>query len=458
MPAIYPFVPVQYAQAVSAKPGTPADLSALIAPPYDVLDQPGKDGLLARSEDNIVAIDLPHLPAKDLGPDIEYASAGLRLRAKLQEGVFVKRAEPVMFVYRQTFEYAGSRHQRTGVVATLDIAPFGPGKDGRGGILPHEQTFSGPKQDRLALMQATGMQISPIFGLVPDEHHNLARRVAHIAGLRPAEVVGTTDDGCLHELWAVHDEGTLAHLTHDLAGQDVLIADGHHRYTTAMTYLEHLQAGGKKLPADHPARRCMFVLVSLHDPGLVIGPTHRVLAGIKGYSWHAFERASKGHLHLAPVHGGLGSIEHAIKVGAKKGGKNVLGLYDFATGTAHLCTPTDPDPLKGAFPDKPHAWRTLDVAICQHLIVEQIAQAKLNGGQPVQWAFPHSVADVDALGRGEGGKSGVGADFEPQLGVILDPTPLTAVRAVCGANELMPQKSTYFYPKLATGLFMFGLS
>lgn len=454
MPTIYPFAAVQFAQAFSAKPGHQADLSTLLAPPYDVLDQRGKDALLARNDDNIVAIDLPHLPAKQLGPDAAYQSAALRLRAKLKDGTLARREKPVMFAYRQTFTFAGKEHRRAGLIATLDVRPFGPSKDGSGGILPHEQTFSGPKEDRLALMKATAMQLSPIFGLVPDDQHNLTRRLAHICASRPAEVVATTDDGTRHEMWCVDGDAMITNLVHDVRGQDVFIADGHHRYTTAINYMNGLG----KLPSGHAASRCMFVLISMHEPGLVIGPTHRVLAGMKGYSWGAFERAARGHLFMTPVKGGLGAIESAIKTGAKRSGKNCLGLYDFATEKAYVCTPVDPDPLKKDFAKKPLAWRTLDVAICQHLIVEQICQPKLNAGQPVQWAFPHAVSEVAALGRGEQLSSGGGAGFAAQLAVIVDPTPLTAVREVSRANELMPQKSTFFYPKLATGLALHGLA
>jgi uncharacterized protein (DUF1015 family) len=464
MPRTHPFHAVQFAEAFGATPGHPVDVSALIAPPYDVLDAGAKDALLARDERNIVAIDLPHLPAKQLGPDSAYAAAALRLFEYLKSGVLHKHHQPVMFVYRQTFTFERQQHQRTGLVATIDLLPFGPDTDGTrgGGVLPHEQTFSGPKEDRLALMRATRTQLSPIFGLVPDDKRNLAERLDQHTRHHVPSVRATTADSAgetLHELWTVADSATIAHLQGATLGQDVFIADGHHRYTTALNYAQQLRSAGKHPAPDHPALRCMFVLISMHDKGLVIGPTHRVLAGMPGYSWDAFERASKGLLQLEPLKGGLGAIEHALKSGARRSGKNSLALYDFATGHAHLCTPTDPDPLKAQFPDKPQAWRTLDVAICQHLIVERICQAKLMAGatDPVRWAFPHSIEEVAAIGDGRQTSAGGGPDFGAQLAVIVDPTPLQAVRDVSRASELMPQKSTFFYPKLATGLFMHGL-
>ena len=150
MPAVYPFRAVHYAATAG---GT--DVSPLVAPPYDVLDAGAKARLLARSPDNIVAVDLPHLPAKELGPPEAYASAGATYRRWLNDGVLTRSATEAMFVYRQTFESAGKTFQRTGMACTVETRPFGPSIDGSGGILPHEETFSGPKEDRLALMRAT---------------------------------------------------------------------------------------------------------------------------------------------------------------------------------------------------------------------------------------------------------------------------------------------------------------
>jgi uncharacterized protein (DUF1015 family) len=132
----------------------------------------------------------------------------------------------------------------------------------------------------------------------------------------------------------------------------------------------------------------------------------------------------------------------------------VMGLYDFATRACHTAVPALPDPLAAKFPRKVQAWRQLEVAIVQHLVVEEICQPALNAGNPVQWAFPHSIEEVREIGAGKEKGSGGGESFAPQLAVIVRPTPLEAVRAVSRANELMPQKSTFFYPKLATGLFI----
>lgn len=453
MPTVWPFRAVQFAQFESAGAGAgpPADLSSLVAPPYDVLDAAGKAALLARSPHNIVAVDLPHVPPKELGPPGAYEGAAALYRRWLDEGVLARRTRPGMWVYRATFTFHGRRHARTGMACALPVWPMGPRTGG--GILPHEETFSGPKEDRLALMRATRAQLSPIFGLHADERGIAAALLAALAARRAPGATATTMDGTLHECWTIDADEDVAAYRDALADQDVFIADGHHRYTTQINYLRELEARGR-VGEDHPARRSLFVLVSMSDPGMVIGPTHRVLGGMSGYSWDAFAKAAAGMLTIVPAVGGLDDLELALREVSERVGRGAIGLYDYATRSTHIATPRDPDPLAPRFPTRVPAWRTLDVALVQHLLVEELAQPVLNAGRPVRWAFPHSIAEVLEIGAGRQTGAGGGEGFTPQLAVIVRPTPSEAVRAVSRAGELMPQKSTFFYPKLATGLFM----
>lgn len=452
MPKVFPFRAIQYSRAAA---GT-TDVSALVAPPYDVLDGAGKAALLARSAKNIVAADLPHIPAKELGPPAAYSGAAALFRSWLSDGSMSKSARPAMFVYRETFQTSGKTFQRTGMACTVETVPFGPRTGG--GVLPHEETFSGPKEDRLALMKATGAQLSPIFGLHADEKGGATAVLARVCASREPDMIADLGDGVKHEVWTVEDAATIAAYQAALSGDDIFIADGHHRYNTALNYLRGLEeAAGAPLPADHPARRCMMVLVGMNDPGMVIWPTHRVLGGMSGYSWDAFARAAAGVLKIEPVEGGLAALERAVHQTARLGDPRV-GLYDFATGKGAVAAPASADPLATRFAAKPRAWRDLDVAFVQYVIVEGLAQPALNSGQPVKWAFPHTIAEVEEIGAGHEKGSGGGKGFAPQLGVILRPTPLEAVKVVSRAGELMPQKSTFFYPKLATGLFINDLS
>ncbi len=443
MPQVFPFSPLQYAHGRG-------DVSAVIAPPYDVLGEPDKAAMLERDGHNIVAVDLPHVPPKELGPKEAYETAAATLERWIETGVLAQQEIPAIYAYRQSFEFLGKPYQRCGMACTVETMPFGPRKGG--GVLPHEQTFSGPKEDRFALMTATKAQLSPIFGLHADDSGRATSLTRKLMDAAEPDMTGTTSDGVEHEVWTITDADSIAAYRDALTGEDVFIADGHHRYITGLNYLAALEAAGP-LPADHPARRCMMVLVSMSDPGLAIGPTHRVLGGMADYSIEKFIEAATHDLAIKEVTANPSAIENAIEHAAVGVGHNALGLIDFASGRCFVATTHEPDALAAMFPKKPPAWRTLDVAVIQHLIVEKICQPKLNAGEPVKWAFPHSVEEVMAIGTGKETGAGGGSGFA-QLAVIVRPTPLDAVREISRANELMPQKSTYFYPKLATGLFV----
>lgn len=443
MPGVFPFRGVQYQAGVG-------DVSRFVAPPYDVLDKAGKERLLARSADNIVGIDLPHTPAKELGPPEAYERAAGSYRDLLARGVLCRRGAPAMFAYRQTFAGPDGRPvQRCGMACTVETVPFGPRPGG--GILPHEETFSGPKEDRMALMKATRAQMSPIFGLFADESGRATALLKQIMAAGPCHATADMGDGVRHEVWNIEDHGVIKAYQDALAGEDVFIADGHHRYTTGLNYLKSLEAE-VSIASDHPARRCMIVLVGMSDPGLLIWPTHRVLGGMKDYTIDMFLVAAANELRFEPVAGDLNALNKAV-LDVRGMGENRMGLWDFGRRQGYVIMPSSPDPLRARFPNKPEAWRKLDVALIQYHIVEGICQAKLNAGQPVKWAFPHTIAEVEEIGRGAETGAGGGAGFA-QMAVIVRPTPLSAVKDISRANELMPQKSTFFYPKLATGLFV----
>lgn len=441
MPATFPFRAVTY--------NTPnGDVRGLIAPPYDVLDTKAKAGLIGANAHNIVSIDLPHTPAKELGPPEAYATAAKHYADWMRSGVLRRADKPAIFAYRQVFEFLGKRFERCGMACTIDTVPFGPRKGG--GVLPHEQTFSGPKEDRFALMKATSCQLSPIFGLYADDLGRGTKITRSEMASREPDMTGDIGDGVQHEVWTVTDPSVISAFSDALIGEDIFVADGHHRYNTALNYLSHLESSGG-LASDHPARRTMFVLVGMSDPGLAIGPTHRVLGGMQGYSWEAFNHATKEHLEIEVIGKDPASIERTLA--KAQVGTCVLGLLDFKTGTCAIARPRSSDPLATMFPSKSAAWRGLDVAIIQHLLVEKICVPSLNSGKDIKWAFPHSMPEVLEIGSGRETGAGGGAGFA-QVAVIVRPTPLAAVRDVSKANELMPQKSTFFYPKLATGLFL----
>ena len=458
MPSVYPFRPLQYHHGRG-------DVSTEIAPPYDVLDSRAKAELLAKGPSNIVAVDLPHTPASHLGPEHVYAQAAAVLRRWIANRTLSQCALPSMFAYRQTFQSApGETIERCGMCCCVTTRPFRESEErhasascsvtgARGAILPHEETFSGPKEDRFALMYATGTQLSPIFGLHADERGDASRLIRRVMDSAPADLHAELG-GVRQEVWTITDDATIIAYQRALAAEDIFIADGHHRYNTQLNYINRLEADrGSPLPEDHPARRCMMVLVSMNDPGLVIWPTHRVFGGMNSYSIDRLLEASEGLLTLSPIQGELKKL-HAELTSQQIIDRPLVALFDVQSQQSFMAAPTTSDPLCSRYGNKPIAWRQLDVAFVQHVLAEQICQPKLNAGEPIRWAFPHSIEEIQALlARTETG-SGGGSGFEAQLVVLVRPTPLSAVREVSRAGELMPQKSTFFYPKLATGLWI----
>ena len=252
MADIRPFNAIRYA----LRPGT--DPSQLIAPPYDVLDEAGKAALQAKSPHNIVSIDLPFMPPKSVGPDAVYEQADTTMRKWLAEGVLAQDGRPAMYPYAQTYEHDGHTFNRRGFFALVKLSPFG-----KGAVVPHEKTYKGPIEDRLKLMRATGVQLSPIFGLYSDPKNEVMTALYQRAG-KP--LMSATLDGVDNKLWAEPDAEIENRVIDLMRSKPVYIADGHHRYTTALQYqADMVEKNGGPLPDAHPANWCLFVLVGMQE-------------------------------------------------------------------------------------------------------------------------------------------------------------------------------------------------
>ncbi len=425
--------------------------SAVVAPPYDVLSGEDKARLLSRDGHNVVAIDLPHIPPKQAGPDAVYEAAGATLKQWIAEGVLKQDGSPALYAYQQTYTHDGTTYKRRGFFGRVRLEAFGPG----GTIHPHEQTFSGPKEDRLKLMRATKANLSPVFGLYDDPTNDVTDLLFEAVGLAPAlaqaELPSQDHKSIVaSELWAVTDPAVIADVQKMMASKHVYIADGHHRYTTCLNYRKEVaDARGTGMDPADPVNQCLFVLIAMQDPGLIIMPTHRVVAAssLKDFYLEAFKEAAEkyGQIVETKFRGdSLASLERELP----GFGPHAMGVYDPIEDTAVVFRPNGEDPL-GAFPEdaalsgKSAAWRQLDVAILQHLVFDRIVSPAFGDAEKaMSWAFPHEAHEVATLCRS--------GDY--RVGFLLQPTPLTAVRDLCNANELMPQKSTFFYPKLATGM------
>ncbi len=426
MPRIHPFHAIRYA--------TPeGDVSTRIAPPYDVLDEQPKRALLGRDEHNVVAVDLPVTPPKTVGPDSAYAEAGNLLRRWLDDGTLRRHDQPALFAYEQKYEHRGQRFARRGLFAAVELEPFNrPG----GGVFRHEHTIQGGLDDRFKLMQATRAQLSPIFGTFRDPAGHVADRLAPTFERKPDFHGVTEHDGVEHRCWRVADETTISALHGYFLGTDVFIADGHHRYTTALEF----HRVHPRLPG---AARCLFVLVAAEDPGMIVLPTHRVISNMQGFTMErlAAQVATHDQFVLRATEY-TGTDLDRLAAGLPETDHHAMGLYDPQTDRGFVLTTRSADPLKDALPDKAEVWRRLDVAVLHELLIDRLIRPEF-GGERVRCRYTPETAEVADLSR---------ADPNASLGVVVQSTPLDAVIDVSHAGEVMPPKSTFFYPKVATGL------
>jgi uncharacterized protein (DUF1015 family) len=394
-------------------------LQPVAAPPYDVIDEPERAALLDRSPYNAVEIDLPRDPD---GRD-PYDYAARTLDAWREDGVLVRDDEPALWALEQDYTGPdGRRRTRRGFFARVRVEDYGPGR-----IRPHERTHPGPKEDRLRLTRATGANLSPIFSLYDDPAGAAWGALApHVSG-EPWGQVGD-EDGTVHRLWRVADPAAIQAVHDALAGTELLIADGHHRYETARV---HAQETG-----DPAAGWVLMCLVALQDPGLTVFPTHRLLDGLDEARRVALRRVLDDSFTASEVE--PGELEPPTQDGPVQ-----LGYLDAVERRPLRLTLSDPEAVAQALPDKPQAYRELDTAVLEALVL--------------RGALGMSEDDISHLNGLDYARDTAQARARVELGeadaaFFTAAIPVERVRAVAAAGESMPPKSTYFFPKVLTGL------
>jgi uncharacterized protein (DUF1015 family) len=428
MSTIRPFAALRYT-TTEQKP----DISTRLAPPYDVLDQAGKDALLSRDARNFVKIDLPHMPPKSAGTPAEYEASNNTLQRWLTDGTMVRDGRPQIYVYHQKYRQGGVDYVRKMFFARLRLEAFGSGS-----VFPHERTFGGPKEDRLALTKAVQANLSPIFGLYEDAGNEVSRRLEQ--GLPARPLACGTLDGVENLLWSVDEPAKIAAIADLMGPKAIYIADGHHRYGTGLLYRDWLVQQQGRLPDEHAANYVLCVFCAMEDPGLLILPTHRVLPGVK-LGAEAF--AADAKLEVQPLQ--AGSADEAVAA-LGRFGPQAVACFDGASGTYCVLRPRAAEILDGLEPERSAAWRRLGLAFLHAYALERVVRPKTGGQEPTVQYIKSASDAVRAAREGRG------------TAFLLQSTTMEELRGVCGANDLMPQKSTYFFPKLASGLVINPLS
>ena len=407
-------------------------IEALLAPPYDVIGAQEQEALAARHPHNVVHLILPR-PEAGSGA---YAHAAAQLRCWQAEGVVRQDETPSLYFLRQHFRLSDGRAlERRGLIAALRLAPWGEG------ILPHERTFPQAKADRLALLKAIGWQDSPIFTLTPDPDGAL-RESLQKAMTRPPDLVYGDGEGTQHALWRESDPTLLAALCSLLADRSLYVADGHHRYETALAYRVWRQEQG---PAEtDPAHNyCLAYVTALEDPGLVILPTHRLVVHAPTPAPEPLFQALAADFERTP----LADDETLIAaIGREAPGAPVFGFVVAGHEPQLLRLRPHPAQRRVLLAAYPQPVAALPTAILQALILGP--HFGVGDDPAVQKTQLQFTADARAaIAHVRQGRAA--AAF------LTTPTSLAQLQALADAGYVAPPKSTYFYPKLPSGLVFY---
>ena len=415
-------------------------LSKVIAPPYDVVDAALQAQLYANSPYNFIRLELTKPEPGDNDPEAVYKRAATLFRQWCRDGVMQTEPDPAIYVYHQIFDHDGRTYTRRGFMARIHLVRFGEGN-----IYPHEQTHAKAKDDRLRLTRACVANMSPIFGLYPDANNEaqnvLEAAIAGTAGIEAIDHLGVT-----HRMWPVTNQGLIQRVASLVQDKPMFVADGHHRYETACNYRDELAlAAGGTLPSDHPSHAVLSMCMSMDDPGLIVLPTHRLFAGASEITANDLISKLSSCFDCDPMGTGPERASEVWKQIEEINEQGAFGLYTAKDQAWTLVTANEnaEKRMQEIAPSQSQDWRSLGVAMLHHLIIEEL----LGQRELPKSTYVHLVDEVvqGLVGKLEG-------NLHYPLAALVMPATVSDVRKVSLHNERMPAKSTYFYPKLLSGL------
>jgi uncharacterized protein (DUF1015 family) len=429
---------------------TAGELGRLVAPPYDVIEPDLQSRLYAGSPHNVVRVDLGMTTPSDNDCDNRYTRAASQLARWKDSGILVRDSEPSITFIEEIFTGPDGRASvRHGCLAAMRLYDFGEGV-----VFPHEQTLTGPKEDRFRLMTATSMSLSPVFLLYDLPGDEITRAWQEGPGAKPSAHTVTGERGTITKLWPTTDADLVRTVGQKLETSRFVIADGHHRYETALRYKQHRRAdldGGR---AHRPAfDYCLAYFSNMADPALAIYGTHRLVTGLDPKTVAALPESLRGTFVMdrLPSDTGTGSgagAQVAIAAYLQGHPRGAFGLWGHGFDSAYGLRLTDSAAARAAAPGHSAAYQTLDVTILQSLVLEKALGMTAADMAAERYVTFFKDPD-DAFARLEAG--------EFQVGFFMNPTGLDQIREVAFGGERMPQKATFFYPKLPTGLLFHDL-
>lgn len=404
-------------------------ITQLVCPPYDIISDEQRMEYLITNENNIIRLELPK-------GENAYKAAGDTLKNWLCNHILAKDDKAGIYVYEMEFSVKKSAAKKVkGFISLVKLEEFS-----KGIILPHEETLSKAKTDRFNLMSETFCNLSQIYSLYMDEDNSTFSLIEK-ASNRPADIEVTDGDGVIHRLWCVFDEEILAKVSDKFNDKKLYIADGHHRYETALNFHKHLCEQGISNEYSDSGYVCMM-LVNMENDGLVVFPTHRIVRDLTDFNAEQVIEKCKEYFDIT-LHDNISTAEEKLATLYNEG-KKAFALY---TGDKkyYLLVLKDAEVMKKLLPDMSDAYCQLDVSILHSLVLE-----RLFGIDKENMANQKNLTYTKILDEAIKAVD----DKKANCAFILNPTRVSEIRDVALAGEKMPQKSTYFYPKLITGLVM----
>lgn len=405
------------------------DIKSLCCPPYDIISEEQRLEFLSTNENNIIRLELP----KD--GENPYATASEVLRLWEEKGILMREEKPALYVYEEEFTAYGERNSIKGLICRLKVEEFS-----KGVVLPHEFTLSKAKEDRLNLMKATNCNFSQIYGLYMDEEHTSLSTIDALSKGAP-DMEFTDEDNITHRMWIVTDEKAIEKLVNDFCERKIYIADGHHRYETALNYRNYCRENGLSKEGDAQDYQMIF-LCDMGHPGLVVFPTHRIVRDLESFDKDTVLAKCAEYFDIEKFTTADGMEKTLADKDAE--GKKAFGFYT-GEGEWYLLTLKDISVMDEVLPDMCTASRQLDVSVLHSLILEKIFGIDKEN-MAAQINLTYTKFFEEALSVVDSGRA--------QCSFVLNPTKVTEIRDVASAGEKMPQKSTYFYPKMITGMVM----
>jgi uncharacterized protein (DUF1015 family) len=400
------------------------DMAAAVCPPYDIVSPEQQKAYYEKSDYNVIRLEHGMAQPGDNKSNNRHTRACTTFNQWLKDRVLLRDHVPSFYIHEHCFTYQNIRKRRLGLTACVRLEPWE-----KKSIFPHENTVPGIKSDRLELMRACHVNFSPLLGLYEDMGQKVTKLITVQAGRKPA--IDFSLDGETHKLWVANEPEFVQRVSHFLASKPIYIADGHHRYETALVYRDERRQRAKNLKGNEAFNFVMMTLVSFSDSGLVVLPVHRLVRNLSPDSLPALKSAVEAYFETASVPLGEGALPEVAGASTR-----VLGLEP---GNLVALKVKQPSALKDLMPEgHSEAYKRLDISIVQHLIIN-----KLNETDKAS-SIAYISDTMEARQLVENG--------EYQLAFLLNPIPVSTIKTIADSNDKMPGKSTYFYPKLPTGL------